>query len=159
MSRLTLGDAVSRFRDNDERVDTFINGTDTQSYTTDSGDQVPSLRKFLKDSAGNLLMLQEIVDSYRNFQIIILSSKGTVFKVGEARSTTLRARVFFNGTEITDDIPASRFRWSRVSMFPKPYPEDDATWNSQFLSGYKTVTVDVDAVHSRATFFCEITAP
>ncbi len=49
---------------------------------------------------------------------------------------------------------ASRFRWERASLNPKPYPDDDYTWNQQFLSGYKEILVTVDDVESKATFFC-----
>lgn len=49
MSKLPLDQAIKRFQANDERMDVFANGTDTQSYQASSGSLVPSVRKFLKD--------------------------------------------------------------------------------------------------------------
>ncbi len=158
MTRLNLGEAISRFKDNDERVDIFVNGDENASFTTTGGEEVPSIQKIIKDAV-SMVDLQTIIETITNFTMVVESSMGTAFHVGESRSTTLKARVFFNGTEVTDDLPAYRFRWRRVSAFEQPYPNDDATWNSIFQSGYKTISVDVDAIYARATFFCEITEP
>lgn len=158
MARLPLGDAIARFRDNDERIDIFVNGGENDTYTTTEGEIVPSVQKIIKDAV-SVVDLQQIIETIANFTIVVESTAGTAFHVGEAKSTILKGRVFYNGTEITEDLPAYRFRWRRVSAIPQPYPNDDATWNSQFISGYKTISVDVDAIFSRATFFCEITEP
>lgn len=155
--RLAFADAIWRFRDNDQRVDVFTNGTDTESYTTEDGDSVPSVRKFLKDSAADLNDLRDRLAAYLSYSIVVESTGGTAFRVGSASTTNLNARVFSNGVEVTDDIPASRFRWRRVSATARPPPHDDATWNSVFVSGYKTISLDVDTIFARATFFCEIT--
>lgn len=88
--------------------------------------------------------------------IEIESSNGTIFRPGFSTSTILSARVFKNGLEITNDLPSSLFRWRRVSYTPQPPPNDDATWNNDHLSGYKSITVNVDDVKARATFFCEL---
>lgn len=49
MSQLPLDGAIKRIQANDERLDVFANGTDTQSYQASSGSLVPSIRKFLKE--------------------------------------------------------------------------------------------------------------
>lgn len=156
-ARLPLGDAVSRFRDNDVRIDILTNGTDTESYVTTGGDSVPSIRKFMKDTAADVTDLRDRLISYLAYSIVVESSAGTHFRVGESRSTTLNGRVFSNGTEVTNDIPAARFRWRRVSVNNRPPPNDDATWNAVYATGYRSITVDVDVFSARATFFCEIT--
>jgi len=88
----------------------------------------------------------------------IESTNGTVFRVGQDSTTTLKARVFKNGIEITDSIPAAKFKWRRSSALSGSSPEqDDATWNATTgLSGVKQITVDIDDINSRATFFCDI---
>lgn len=91
-----------------------------------------------------------------DYDVVITSSQGNVFRVGQGKQTTLVARVFRNGEEITDTLPTSAFKWSRVSSIPQEAPYDDATWNSQYQAGYKQITISVDDVNSRATFNCEI---
>lgn len=91
-----------------------------------------------------------------DYDVVITSSQGNVFRVGQGRQTTLVARVFRNGEEITDTLPTSAFKWSRVSSIPREAPYDDATWNAQYQAGYKQITISVDDVNSRATFNCEI---
>ena len=49
MTQLPLPEAIARFKENEERVDVFANGTDIQSYTSTGGDVVSSLQKFLAD--------------------------------------------------------------------------------------------------------------
>lgn len=93
------------------------------------------------------------------YQVVVESSNGTEFRVGENSSTLLTARLFLNGVEITDSTPASWFRWRRASMVPAPPPNDDATWNSLYSTGYKQVLIYVDNVDSKATFFCDIISP
>lgn len=91
-----------------------------------------------------------------NYDVEIESTNGTVFKLGQGLETTLIAHVFENETEITDILPASRFRWRRVSRNPQPFPNDDASWNLLYFSGYKIITVTVADVSAIATFHCDI---
>ena len=87
---------------------------------------------------------------------VIESTNGGAFRVGENRSTTLKAHVFLNGVEVTDIIPAGDFRWRRVSMYPDLSLITDTAWNNLYIAGYKQITVNVDEVDSQATFFCDI---
>lgn len=91
------------------------------------------------------------------YDVEIESTNGIIFRPGMTTSTLLIAHVFLNGTEVTNDIPESRFRWRRVSYYPRPAPNDDATWNAQYASGYKQISITLDSVESRATFHCDIT--
>ncbi len=91
------------------------------------------------------------------FYLTVESTNGTAFKVGESSTTILKARLFRNGAEITDVAPAQYFFWRRVSAIPQPIPNDDATWNAIYSSGgQKELLINVDSVHARATFFCDI---
>lgn len=160
MSTLPLPEAIYRFKANDERVDILVNGSDTDTWTTSGGDVMPSLAKFLKETAADVDSIRDQLGIYLGYSLVIESSLGTAFRVGEGRVTVLTARVFRNGEEITDEVPATWFRWRRRSMIEQPYPNDDATWNSQFQGGgYKTLSITVDVVFGRATFFCDLQPP
>ncbi len=93
------------------------------------------------------------------FLLVIESTNGTIFRVGGNQSTLLKARLFKNGAEVTDQTPESWFRWRRVSALPQAPPNDDATWNGLYASGYRQVSINVDSVNARATFFCDILSP
>jgi hypothetical protein len=90
------------------------------------------------------------------YQTVIESSQGTIFRVGQDKYTLLIARLFRNGVDITESTPAAWFRWRRVSGYPLGAPYDDATWNSSYNTGFKTISIGIDAIHARATFFCDI---
>ncbi|RWI35431.1 phage tail protein [Mesorhizobium sp.] len=105
---------------------------------------------------GSPLAWQLYLESGTNFQLTIESSNGQIFRVGQAQNTTLSARLFKNGAEVTEVTPANWFRWRRVSIIPQSPPNDDATWNSLYATGYKQVNINVDAVNARATFFADI---
>lgn len=94
-----------------------------------------------------------------NYDVEIESTNGTEFRVGQGTQTLLKAHVFRNDSEVTQDIPESWFRWRRVSLFPQPPPNDDATWNAAYASGYRQVNVSVDDVAAKATFFLDIVRP
>jgi hypothetical protein len=88
--------------------------------------------------------------------LVIESSNGDVFHIGEAESTVLSPRLFKNGAEVTDQILPSWVRWRRASRIPRPFPDDDVTWDAVHISGFLTLDVDIDDIESQATFFCDI---
>ncbi len=93
------------------------------------------------------------------YLVIIESTNGTEFRVGENQTSTLKAMVFKNGVDVTDLFDPSQFRWRRVSIVDQPPPNDDATWNTLYASGYKQILINVDDVDSKASFFCDIFNP
>jgi hypothetical protein len=93
------------------------------------------------------------------FLLTIESTNGTVFRVGQSTSTLLKARLFKNGAEVTDVTPTGWFRWRRVSAIPQAPPNDDAAWNALYVTGYTQVSINVDSVYARATFFCDVISP
>ena len=90
------------------------------------------------------------------YSVVIESTNGNEFRVGQSQTTLLIAHIFQGETEVTDLLNASQFRWRRVSIIAQAVPHDDATWNALYASGYKQISVDIDAVTSKATFFCDI---
>lgn len=97
-----------------------------------------------------------IVEDGVTYDLKIISTNGTIFRVNQATTTTFIAKVFKNGVDITDQIPESKFRWRRVSLNPQPAPKDDASWNALYQTGYKQILVTVDDVAAKATFFCDL---
>lgn len=108
---------------------------------------------------GDPLQWGVYLEAGENYTLTLESTNGTVFRVGSGSTTRIQARLFKNGAEVTEDTPATWFRWFRVSAVPRPYPYDDATWNSLHVSGYRSVDVSIDDVYARATFFCDVTSP
>jgi len=102
-----------------------------------------------------LAWVEYLVDG-QLFLLTIESTNGTVFRVGQSTSTLLRARLFKNGAEVTDVTPTGWFRWRRVSALPQAPPNDDAAWNALYVTGYTQVSINVDSVYARATFFCDV---
>ena len=49
MAELPLDQAIPRFKTNEDRIDTFVNGDENATYTTSGGVQVPSVRKVVAD--------------------------------------------------------------------------------------------------------------
>lgn len=86
-----------------------------------------------------------------SFKVEIISSNGTVFKEGPF-TTTLEARVYENGIDVTNTIAAAEFTWTRVSTDPAA----DNAWNNKYVSGAKTINITAADVSQRATFFCEL---
>jgi len=83
----------------------------------------------------------------------LISEGGTTFRTTSAFSTTMRARVFKGGVEITDEFSDADFRWSRTSSDT----HSDAIWNSEHYSvGGKTLSITQDDVAGRTNFFCTL---
>lgn len=85
------------------------------------------------------------------YNAVIISTNGNIFKNGGV-TTTLHCRVYRGDEDITDQIDASRFRWTRVS----DDLEGDAEWNARHSQGTKTITLTSEDVPGRATFNCDI---
>lgn len=67
MPELPIEEAIPRFKTNEDRVNTFVNGGPTESYRTTDGVLVPTLRKFVQDinqeGSGWLAQAQEAADT------------------------------------------------------------------------------------------------
>lgn len=88
-----------------------------------------------------------------SYEVDIVSLNGTTFKNGQI-STTLHAHVYYGSQDVTSELDANRFRWTRSS----DDAVSDASWNDRNASGQKSIGITADDVRHRATFFCEITA-
>ena len=82
----------------------------------------------------------------------IISHHGTIFRPAVV-DTTLEAKVYKAGTDVTDTYLDADFRWIRTSEDTQA----DAVWNSaHFSMGGKTLSITDSDVYGRAVFFCEL---
>lgn len=86
------------------------------------------------------------------WKIDIISSNGIVFK-NKIINTTLSAKVYKGKKEMTEELPASKFKWYRTSTNNKR----DLKWNDEEGIGVKEIHITSEDIYQRATFTCEIT--
>ena len=89
------------------------------------------------------------MDTLIGYRIEIVST--TDILSNAVKSTTLSARVWHGSENVTDKIPASRFRWLRVSADATA----DALWNAAH-AGIKSIQLTVLDVQYSATYQCEL---
>lgn len=89
-------------------------------------------------------------DGADNYSVYIASANGNVFRNGVI-STTLSARVFKGGEDITHLIPDKNFSWTRAGNDTA----DDAFWNSAPHTG-KVLEITGEDVYRKAVFDCEV---
>lgn len=141
-------------------VDTYVSSANEYSVSYTIPPNIKAIRVRMYQ-AGNLSfrlheeLIPVVIDGI-SYIITVESTNGDIFRVGQSTSTNLIAHVFKNGIDVTNSIPASNFKWRRFSYYPRPYPNDDTTWNLGYASGFKWITINVDSVDSRATFHCDI---
>ncbi len=157
---VAVGDVVS-LRQSDQALDTLAVIT-SESWT----DGVSSYR-YTARGVSSFGELEAITTAYQAAKagkgekgeagaaavnLIVVSDQGNIFRPA-LTDTTLEARVYQEGEEITASYEASRFRWTRSSLDTTA----DAIWNSAHYSvGTKTLHITDEDVESRATFFCEL---
>ena len=88
-----------------------------------------------------------VYDGEDNVMVQVLSSNGDVFKTNVI-STSLTAKVYKGGQNITDFIDNSKFSWIKINSDESI----DPTWSK---TG-KTVKLTSSDVSSRATFICTV---
>ena len=88
------------------------------------------------------------------YRVTIESNNGNIFKNGDI-NCTLTCRVYSWDDDITDDINAAYFKWTRKSK----NTTDDAQWNANHSGGTKTLTITSADVYGRSVFYCTVTLP
>lgn len=94
------------------------------------------------------------INSQKMYRVTIESNNGNIFKNGDI-DCTLSCRVYSWDDEITDEINAANFRWTRKSK----NTADDTQWNANHSGGVKTLTVTPADVYGRSVFYCTVTLP
>ena len=92
----------------------------------------------------------EEIEEQIGYRVEISTDAGEVLS-DYVKKTTLRARVYRGGKEVTNDIAASRFRWKRASADAT----SDALWNAAH-AGIKQFQLTNADVFFSATYTCEI---
>jgi len=94
------------------------------------------------------------INSKKMYRVTIESDNGNIFKNGDV-NCTLRCRVYSWDDEITDDINAAYFKWTRKSKDTA----GDTQWNANHSGGAKTITLTPSDVYGRSVFYCTVTLP
>ena len=89
------------------------------------------------------------MDELVGYRIEIISTSDILSE--SIQTTTLSARVWHGSENVTDDIPASRFRWKRKSADSTA----DELWNNNH-TGVKSITLTTRDVLYSATYDCEL---
>lgn len=94
------------------------------------------------------------INSKKMYRVVIESDNGNIFKNGDV-NCTLRCRVYSWDDDVTDDINAAYFTWTRKSK----NAADDTRWNTNHSGGTKTLTITPSDVYGRSVFYCTVTLP
>lgn len=89
-------------------------------------------------------------DGSDSYSLLVESDSGTVFR-NHMVETTLRARLYKAGEEISDRVPDEHFLWTRIS----DDAESDARWNAEEHRG-RTLRITGADVWRKAAFNCEV---
>lgn len=90
MAELPLAQGIGRFKQNEDRMDRFTNGTDGQSIIHSDGQSSPSIRKFLKDKDTQINQgAESILTAARNARDAALGAKDDS---EDARDLSIAAR-------------------------------------------------------------------
>ena len=96
----------------------------------------------------------EEIENKKMYRVQIESNNGNIFKNGDVQCT-LSCKVYSWDEDITDDINAANFKWTRKSK----NATDDIIWNTNHFGGTKTINITSADVYGRSVFYCEVTLP
>ena len=143
----------------------YVSGRYIDAYNLSVRRKSDNVQTFKIDEEGNVSLrvsTLQIVGDSGNFEnaatendiawkLEIISSNGNIFK-NNIIDTVLSARVYKGKKDVTDELPASSFRWKRTST----NSIRDAKWNDADGIGVKSITITREDVNQRATFTCEV---
>lgn len=113
------------------------------------GNKVTDWTPAPEDAAADLKALSDNVDVLVGHRLEIVSTSDILSD--DIPQTTLRARVWHGSQDVTDSLPASRFRWTRVTSDSTA----DTLWNNNH-KGMKSITLGKADVLYSATYNCEL---
>lgn len=93
----------------------------------------------------------ENIEDSKMYRLEIISSNGILFKNNNI-STVLSARVWSWDEDVTDTLPESAFKWSRIS----DNKSSDEYWNKEYGIGKKSIVITKDDVDGNASFVCDL---
>lgn len=98
--------------------------------------------------------LPGVVDEIKSnvvYKVDLISTRGNIC-TSDDWTSRLIARVYHGKTDITDEIDAARFKWTRTSTDP----DKDTAWNVSHAGGQKEITISHEDAKVKSTFTCEI---
>lgn len=98
--------------------------------------------------------IKKVFNGEDSISIQIYSTNGDKFRSGTA-NTILKCFVFQGSENITDNIPAEFFNWTRISSSTDSLADDRWNTSSKAL-GSKTVEILPEDTIGRTTFSCEV---
>lgn len=140
-------------------VDTDANGKISITDIKDGsgGDFGVSYTTFTQNTNDAISGLSDDIEEINNkkmYRVVVESNNGNIFKNGDI-NCTLSCRVYSWDDEITDDINAAYFTWTRKSKDTA----GDTQWNANHSSGQKTITITSADVYGRSVFYCTVVLP
>ena len=84
----------------------------------------------------------------------ILSTRGTRCN-STSFNTVLYPILYRNNVDVTDKIPASCFKWTRISGTSEAAKLEDAEWNLRYAAGSKECYITKDDIKRNSTFTCK----
>lgn len=85
------------------------------------------------------------------YKVDLISTRGSI-ATSDTWESRLLARVYHGSTDITDEIDAGRFKWTRSST----NSDLDILWNQSHAGGRKEIQITYEDAKLRSTFTCEI---
>ena len=144
--------SISKSQLNFPIVDTDANGNISITNIKDgSGNNFGVEYTTFKNNTANAL---EEIESTKMYRVVVESDNGNIFKNGDI-NCTLSCRVYSWDDDVTDDINAANFTWTRKSK----NATSDAQWNANHSGGTKTITITSSDVYGRSVFKCTVTLP
>lgn len=120
---------------------------------------IPQLEKMVKavsketDSLKDkTYKIDQEISNQNMYRVDVVSSNGNLLK-GGLINTMLIARVSSWDIDITKDIDANNFIWTRNTG----NKEEDTVWNNKHITGMKYVEIGLEDVGRQATFTCKVT--
>lgn len=146
--------------DNDKKgyhitMDKVIDNINKSKYPLNGGNV------WLPDKDGNLITLPEYIDQYgggpggpsgrNNYRLEISSTNGNIIK-DKNFQTIIKATLYENNIDVTNEKNEKYFKWARVSGATEYDQIADAAWNLKWSAGAKEIPLTADDVNRNAMF-------
>lgn len=139
-------------------MDKVIDSINKSKYPLNGGNV------WLPDENGNLITLPEYINQYggigpggggangrNNYRLEINSTNGNIIK-DKNFQTTIKATLYENNIDVTNEKDEKYFKWARVSGATEYDQIADAQWNLKWSAGAKEIPLTADDVNRNAMF-------
>lgn len=103
------------------------------------------------ETVSSIYVTPSYVDEKLNYEMLIYSSQGDIFKNGVI-DTMLTAYIRQGNKDVSNKFNDNQYVWSRASADP----DGDIAWNRAHISGSRSIRVTTQDVQSKATFTCNL---